>query len=148
MVAERLQQKSGLIIQWLKEYDNNWEEVFWISLSRSFGMKVNAELFEQIAKTIPVNLLAKHKNQIHQLEALLLGQAGLLNEDLEDDYAILLKKEYNFLSKKYGLKAFNKQPDFFTYASFQFSHLKISTTGNAGASIESFVFENKICRKA
>ena len=47
-------------------------------------MKVNADVFEQIAKTIPVNLLAKHKNQIHQLEALLLGQAGLLNEKFED----------------------------------------------------------------
>ena len=126
LVAERLQQKSGLIIQWLKEYDNNWEEVFWISLSRSFGMKVNAELFEQIAKTIPVNLLAKHKNQIHQLEALLLGQAGLLNEDLEDDYAILLKKEYNFLSKKYGLKAFNKQPDFLRMRPSNFPTLRLA----------------------
>lgn len=126
LAAERLQQKSGLIMQWLKEYNNNWEEVFWISLCRSFGMKVNAELFEQIAKSVPVNLLGKHKNQIHQLEALLLGQAGLLNKDFEDDYAILLKREYKFLSKKYGLKTLNKQPDFLRMRPSNFPTLRLA----------------------
>ncbi|HYK56301.1 MAG TPA: DUF2851 family protein, partial [Flavisolibacter sp.] len=47
---------------------------------------------------------AKHKNQIHQLEALLLGQAGLLNGAFNDDYPRLLQREYNFLKKKYSLK--------------------------------------------
>ncbi|MEP6466525.1 MAG: DUF2851 family protein, partial [Parafilimonas sp.] len=88
------------------------EEVFWISLCRSFGMKVNADAFEAIAKTITVHLLAKHKNSIQQLEALLLGQAALLNENFEDDYAIMLQKEYAFLSKKYALDQLNKAPAF------------------------------------
>jgi hypothetical protein len=48
--------------------------------------------------------LAKHKSQIHQLEALLLGQAGLLNEKFKDEYPLLLQKEYQFLKEKYSLK--------------------------------------------
>jgi hypothetical protein len=48
--------------------------------------------------------LAKHKSQIHQLEALLLGQAGLLNEKFNDEYPLLLQKEYQFLKEKYSLK--------------------------------------------
>lgn len=112
LIAERLTEKSNTIMQWLQQCNNNWEEVFWISLCRSFGMKVNADVFEQIAKAVPVNLLAKHKNQIHQLEALLLGQAGLLNQEFEDDYAMLLQKEYTFLRKKYSLQTVNKQPAF------------------------------------
>jgi hypothetical protein len=126
LIAERLQQKSGVILQWLQASGNNWEEVFWISLCRGFGMKVNADMFEHVAKTITVNLLAKHKNQIHQLEALLLGQAGLLNEAFEDSYAVMLKKEYNFLAKKFGLQPVNKQPDFLRMRPSNFPSLRLA----------------------
>ena len=48
--------------------------------------------------------MAKHKNQIHQLEALLLGQAGLLEQDFTEAYPQLLQKEYRFLKTKYHLQ--------------------------------------------
>jgi hypothetical protein len=57
-----------------------------------------------VARSLPLNILAKHKNQIHQTEALLFGQAGLLQNDFKEDYPKLLQKEYQFLSKKYGLE--------------------------------------------
>jgi hypothetical protein len=126
LIAERLHEKSGLIKKWLELTNNNWEEVFWISLCRSFGMKVNADVFEQIAKAVPVTLLAKHKHQIHQLEALLLGQAGLLHESLEDDYAIMLQKEYRFLSKKYNLQPVNKPPAFLRMRPSNFPTLRLA----------------------
>ena len=87
----------------LAETNNNWEETFWWMLARNFGIKTNADIFETIARSIPLNVLAKHKNQIHQLEGLLLGQAGLLNADFEEDYPNVLKKEYLFYQKKYQL---------------------------------------------
>ncbi|MEP6681631.1 MAG: DUF2851 family protein [Parafilimonas sp.] len=126
LMAERLTEKSALVLRLLEQCNNNWEETFWISLCRSFGMKVNADVFEEIAKTISVNLLAKHKNSIQQLEALLLGQSGLLNENFEDDYAVMLKKEYAFLSKKYGLKSLNKQPDFLRMRPSNFPTLRLA----------------------
>ncbi len=126
LIAERLTEKSGLIIQWLKQCNNNWEEVFWVSLCRSFGMKVNADVFEDLSKTVSVNLLAKHKNQIHQLEALLLGQAGLLNQNVEDAYAIMLQKEYTFLAKKYGLQYINKQPAFLRMRPSNFPTIRLA----------------------
>jgi hypothetical protein len=89
-------------------------------------MKVNADVFEQIAKTVPVTLLAKHKNQIHQLEALLLGQSGLLDETFEDDYPILLQKEYLFLSKKYKLTSANKKPAFLRMRPSNFPTLRLA----------------------
>jgi uncharacterized protein DUF2851 len=126
LIAERLTEKSALVLRLLEQCNNNWEETFWISLCRSFGMKVNADVFEDIAKTITVNLLAKHKNSIQQLEALLIGQAGLLNENFEDDYAVMLKKEYAFLSKKYALKPLNKQPDFLRMRPSNFPTLRLA----------------------
>lgn len=104
LLAERLTRKSGWFQSRLHQNNYHWEEVFWWLLARNFGGPVNADSFEAIAQSIPVKLLAKHKHQIHQLEALLMGQAGLLTADFTDDYAVLEKREYIFLQKTYQLQ--------------------------------------------
>lgn len=112
LLAERLQRKSLKVLAHVDVTKQHWEEVFWVMIASNFGMTVNAELFEQVAQSISINILAKHKNQIHQIEALLLGQANLLQGNFTDDYAILLQKEYQFLQKKYQLKPITIQPYF------------------------------------
>jgi hypothetical protein len=103
LLVERLTRKSKAVLQMLDESKGHWEEVFWWLLARNFGMKVNNDAFEAVAKTLPVTLLAKHKSQIHQLEGLLFGQAGLLSGNFEEAYPQLLQREYLFLQKKYNL---------------------------------------------
>ena len=103
LTVERLLRKSAIVETYLQQNNYHWEETFWWLLARNFGIKINADSFEQIARSIPINLLAKHKNQIHQVEALLFGQAGLLEKKFEEDYPKLLQKEFLFLKKKYGL---------------------------------------------
>jgi hypothetical protein len=105
LLAERLTRKSKKILELLNENKAHWEETFWWLLARSFGVKVNGDAFEAIARSLSVNILAKHKNSIHQLEALLFGQANLLDENFEDEYPKLLQREYRFLKTKYGLTA-------------------------------------------
>lgn len=104
LIAERLTRKSKIVFEYLQQNQQHWEESFWWLLAKNFGTKVNADAFEAIAKSISINILARHKNQVIQLEAILLGQAGLLQQPLEDAYAVLLQKEYQFLSAKYNLK--------------------------------------------
>lgn len=101
LAIERLQRKSKDVDGLLVEAGNHWEEVFWWMLAKNFGAKVNAGIFENIAKSIPVNIIGRHKNQIHQLEAMLFGQAGLLQRSFTEDYPLLLQREYRFLQKKY-----------------------------------------------
>lgn len=103
LLAERLTRKSSVVFELLQQNNYHWEETFWWMLARNFGMKVNADAFEAIAKSVSVNILAKHKNQIHQLEALLLGQANLLSAIAQESYPQLLWREYSFLKKKYSL---------------------------------------------
>jgi hypothetical protein len=105
LLAERLEDKSKRIFEHIKINNNHWEETFWWLLSRNFGIKVNSDAFEKIAQSISINILAKHKNQIHQTEALLLGQAGLLEKDFTETYPKMLQKEYLFWKSKYQLKA-------------------------------------------
>jgi Protein of unknown function (DUF2851) len=105
LLAERL-------ITFLDENNHHWEETFWWMLARNFGIKINADVFEAMARTIPLSILAKHKNQIHQLEALLMGQANLLHEKFTEDYPVMLKKEYEFYKSKYKIQP-NAYPAFF-----------------------------------
>ncbi|MBI5858036.1 MAG: DUF2851 family protein [Sphingobacteriales bacterium] len=104
LLAERLMRKAKTVEISLQQNNCHWEETFWWLLSRNFGMKVNADAFEAMARSIPVNILAKHKSQIHQLEALLFGQAGQLEKKFNEDYPKLLQREYKFLKEKYKLK--------------------------------------------
>lgn len=112
LLAERLSRKAQTTMDLLKENKTHWEETFWWMIARNFGIKVNAAAFEAIARSIPLNILAKHKSQIHQLEALLFGQAGLLNEKFQDDYPKMLQKEYEFLKTKYKLKPIHQPVHF------------------------------------
>lgn len=106
LMIERLESKTGEILEKLKWNNNDWNETFYQVLARSFGFKVNALPFELLARSLPVSVLAKHRNNLFQLEALMYGNAGLLNEQLlGDDYYLQLRDEYSFLYKKYKLKA-------------------------------------------
>ncbi len=107
LLAERLLRKAAVVETYLQQNSYHWEATFWWLLARNFGMKVNADAFEAVARSLSINILAKHKSQIHQLEALLLGQAGLLNENFTEDYPVMLQKEYTFYKNKYGLQPIN-----------------------------------------
>lgn len=104
LVAERLMEKSGKIFSILRETNYHWEETFWRLIASNFGLTVNSNFFMQIAKELPINLLAKHKNQIQQVEAFLFGVSGLLENEFTEKYPILLQKEYSFYKKKYAFK--------------------------------------------
>jgi hypothetical protein len=126
VAIERLQRKSTQVLDMLKQANNHWEEVLWWILTRNFGIKVNADVFETIARSLPINTLAKHKNQVNQLEALLLGQAGLLQGTFTEDYPQLLQREYNFLRKKYKLSTTSVQPFFLRMRPANFPTLRLA----------------------
>jgi hypothetical protein len=104
VLVERLEKKSTAVIAALAINRGDWEETFYQFLAANFGFKTNALPFELLAKSLPQLTLAKNKNNPMQIEALIFGQAGFLEGDLNDDYPVMLKKEYDYLRKKYGLK--------------------------------------------
>lgn len=105
LLVERLDQKTTYWEKVLQEQKNDWEQVFFQALSQSMGLPVNKEAMEALAIRTPLRLLQKHRDQIFQLEALLFGQAGLLEEpDFKDEYPQKLAREYQFLRKKYQLR--------------------------------------------
>jgi len=103
LLTERLELKMAAIESLLAENNQHWEEAFYITLARSFGFGTNSQAFESLAKSLPLSILGKHKDDLFQLEALLFGQSGLIDTTTEEDYTLKLQKEYEFLRSKYEL---------------------------------------------
>lgn len=105
LLVERLEEKTNAIRQLLQENGWNWEDAFYRFMARAYGFKVNADPFFYLASITPLSVLSKHKNNLMQIEAILLGQSGLLHDKHEDEYMQALWNEYRFLSAKLSLKA-------------------------------------------
>jgi hypothetical protein len=104
LLIERLERKTEDIFVRLKKYFKDWNEVLYVTLMRNFGFGVNSDAFELLAASLPYKVVLKHRNNPVQVEALFFGQAGLLDEAVADPYFRLLKREYDFLRKKYRLQ--------------------------------------------
>lgn len=108
MLTERLEKKTAEINIALQLNKNNWEETFYHFMAKNFGFKTNSLPFELVAKSIPLSVFAKHKNNLLQIEAMLFGAAGMLETNCSDDYFLSLKKEYHFLIGKFNLTSIDK----------------------------------------
>lgn len=105
VMIERIERKVGEIQRLLQVTQNNLHESFYIALARAFGQKVNAQAFEILARTTPLHIIARYAHSLLQIEALLFGQAGMLSEQVVDDYHDNLFREYVYLKEKHHLIA-------------------------------------------
>lgn len=126
LLAERLLNKAQAVKAILEQNNFHWEETCWRLLARNFGIKINADAFEEMAKSIPLKLTARLKNELFKLEALLLGQAGLLDKIFMDNYPNELKKEYLYLQKTHQLRMVYLNPVFLRLRPGSFPTLRLA----------------------
>lgn len=108
LLIERLQMKSEAVMKIWEATGNDWDETYYRVLSRYFGFRVNTGPFEMLASALPFKIIRKHADNRLQIEALLFGSAGMLEEGLfksamSDKYYLDLIREYKVLSSKYSL---------------------------------------------
>lgn len=108
-LLERMERKAATVQLIYQQLDNDWEATAWHVLAAGFGFKKNTEPLARLAKVLPLRILRRHRHDLLQTEALLLGQAGFLSgvqqqEDVADDYVQKLQAEYEFLRHKYALE--------------------------------------------
>lgn len=114
LLTERLERKTADIMRRVDACDGSWESALFVTMARNYGFGVNGDAFERWAMNIPLQSAAHHRDDEFQIEALFLGQAGLLSADavperyrdgaMNDDYFVRLGKEYAYLAHKFGLK--------------------------------------------
>jgi hypothetical protein len=116
----------------LHDCTGNWERAFFRTLARNFGFGTNAEAFDLWAQHIPPQTIEKHRDNLLQVEAMFLGQAGLLSDDLvpeekRDEYFIQLQREYKFLAHKFSLTPMDvRQWRFLRMRPQNFPHIRLS----------------------
>lgn len=111
LAFERLHGKVERIHQLLDSFNGSWEDVCYVTLARNFGFGINNDAFERLARRTPLRLLGKHSDSVLQIEALLFGQAGMLDAQKPgmDSYYNQLCIEYAFLSNKFQLTPMEKE---------------------------------------
>jgi len=112
--TERLEQKTETIRQRAERMGGSWEDAYFATLARNFGFGINGDAFEQWAAHVPQQMVGKHRDDLFQVEAIFLGQAGLLSQQsipprhveaaLSEGYFERLRKEYLYLAHKFGLQ--------------------------------------------
>ncbi|MCR5886363.1 DUF2851 family protein [Hymenobacter sp. J193] len=103
-LLERADRKAATVLALHEQLLGDWEATTWHALAAGFGFQKNTEPLTRLAKALPLSVLRRHRYQLLQTEALLLGQAGFLADtDASDDHKAALVREYSFLRHKYEL---------------------------------------------
>lgn len=97
LLRKRLDCKRSSIEHLLEITRGSWEHAFYISLARNFGFHTNSVPFEELAIATPLSAIRKHRDNLFQLTAMLLGQSGLPIADEQ------MAREYAFLRNKFSL---------------------------------------------
>lgn len=128
---ERLERKSKPIFDLLEQTNQDWEAVLFCLLAKNFGLNTNGAVFLNIAQSIPFSIIRKESFEIENIEALLLGKAGLLDSEKEDTYYKDLKFRYFYLLHKYQLEREDgNQVQFFKHHPDNFPTIRLSQLAN------------------
>ena len=128
---ERLERKSKPIYELLQQTNSDWEAVLFCLLAKNFGLNTNGETFLKIAQSIPFSMIRKESFEVENLEALLLGNASLLDLEKEDTYFKDLKFRYFYLLHKYQIEKKWVEPvQFFKHRPDNFPTIRLSQLAN------------------
>ncbi len=103
LLVSRLERKSSEILQHLNYFNGDREKTYFFILCRVLAGKVNETAFGILVQRLDRLILEKNHDQPFILEALLFGQAGLLQNSFIETYPKELQKEYQYQKTKYKL---------------------------------------------
>lgn len=135
--AERLEQKTEAIARRAAECRGDWESALFVTMARNYGFGVNGDAFEAWAMNVPLQGAAHHRDDLFQIEAIFMGQAGLLEPEAvperyreeagRDGYLNRLRGEYRYLARKFGMKPMDHSLwKFLRLRPQNFPHIRIS----------------------
>lgn len=102
LAIRRIKRKAESIKKLLENCNGNWETTLFISIAKYLVSANNRDNMQRCIKSLPLTKLYALRDNVDKIEAVLLGQAGLLPED-GDQKSKKYKEEYAYFCKKYSL---------------------------------------------
>jgi len=128
---ERLEIKHNDLINDLKDSNFHWEQVLFQMLCQTFGLNINKDSFDSLARSVDFNLIVKCCQDKEDLEAIFYGQMGMLDDHQEDLYFSDLKKKYSYLKLKFDITNIGViKPKFFRLRPPGFPTIRLSQLAN------------------
>ncbi|MBV8326103.1 DUF2851 family protein [Chryseobacterium sp.] len=124
-ILKKLNEKSQELEESLMRCKNNFEAVLFHSLAYSFGLKVNAHIFRQIAESLDYSIVNKIRQHPLQFEALLFGISGWLDTPLDGQMKIW-KREFEFMKIKFHIPDLKFHPKFLRLRPPNFPTIRLS----------------------
>lgn len=139
--TERLEQKTEAIKARVDRNNGSWEDGYFTTLARNYGFGINGDAFEMWANTLPLKAVDHHRDDVFQIEAIFMGQAGLLElntipsqyqrDALNEGYFAKLRNEYQYLAHKFSMKPMDATMwRFLRLRPQNFPHIRISQLAN------------------
>lgn len=147
LTLERFEYRNRQILQRRDSLNMNWEDTLFVTIARNFGFGINGDAFEAWAHSIPMSAVAKHRDNLFQIEAIFFGQAGLLEDECganrklnqheggdskqnksdDEQYYQNLCREYRYLRQKFSLTPIpTKMWRFLRLRPQNFPHIRIA----------------------
>ncbi len=101
---DRLQRKITAVEALFEEAGHNWNQTFYLMFFRTLGDKRNQEAYLTLARRATYAMLLRERASLHNVEALLFGTSGLLELYEHDTYTLDLRRDFVYLSAKYGIE--------------------------------------------
>ena len=139
--TERLERKTEDIRRRAELCGGSWEDAYFVTLARNYGFGINSDTFEQWAMNVPLKAVDHHRDDLFQIEAIFMGQAGLLElatvpkhyqqDALNDGYLAKLRNEYQYLAHKFSMKSMDAACwNFLRLRPQNFPHIRLSQLAN------------------
>lgn len=139
--TERLERKTEDIRRRAELCAGSWEDAYFVTLARNYGFGINSDTFEQWAMNVPLKAVDHHRDDLFQIEAIFMGQAGLLElatvpkhyqqDALNDGYLAKLRNEYQYLAHKFSMKPMDAACwNFLRLRPQNFPHIRLSQLAN------------------
>lgn len=101
---ERLEERYRLFTALVRQHQGDREITAWHLLARYLVTPPNRDAMDVLFTGLPWKMLWKQRDNLFHLEAILLGQAGFLEEPARDDYTGQLQAEFAYQRQRLNLR--------------------------------------------
>lgn len=104
LIFERMERKAKDFYILLKDCKGDLNRWLYHSFARIIAYPLNQYPMQLLVRTLPFRVFKSYLNDSLSMEALFLGQAGLLDTELQDAYEQDISQRYTFMMHKHKLE--------------------------------------------